>query len=248
MREWYAFDEFINLETRKMAYANYITGWALFSNEQKECVRNPSKYLRDLGYVFTDNGFGLMMQEDGSFNFPNYELSKQGLDQEGNKILVDYTDSKGNVYKDVWVKDLDKLMNNKKENNNSFYSQMEKQAREELIDVKNYIGAKKYDSGKTRFDLVPIECIEYLAKIYTMGANKYGDNNWQGLDNFQDRYYSALMRHLAAHRKGEYRDEESGYFHIGHAAWNAIALLWHTLQEEGYEMFYKEFMHGQDNI
>ena len=124
------------------------------------------------------------------------------------------------------------LIDCKKEDSNSFNLQMEQQAREELSDAKNYIGARKYDSNKIRFDLIPIECIEYLAKVYTMGANKYGDNNWQGLDNFEDRYYSALMRHLSSHRKGEMYDDESGYLHIGHAAWNAIALLWYALKEE----------------
>jgi hypothetical protein len=35
----------------------------------------------------------------------------------------------------------------------------------------------KFDEGKLRFDLIPIYPLEELARVYTIGAKKYGDYN-----------------------------------------------------------------------
>lgn len=94
----------------------------------------------------------------------------------------------------------------------------------------------KYDENKIRYDLIPPECLKSIADVYTFGSVKYGDNNWQTLPDFYNRYYSALMRHLEADRMGEKYDEESGRLHLSHAAWNAIALLFNALKlEKGYD-------------
>ena len=71
--------------------------------------------------------------------------------------------------------------------------------------------AKKYDQTKTRMDLVPLSVMESLGKILTMGAQKYGENNWQNLPDYWKRYKAALLRHLTAIDKGELIDSESGY-------------------------------------
>ena len=65
--------------------------------------------------------------------------------------------------------------------------------------------------------------LEAIAEVMTYGANKYGDNNWQGVET--DRYYAALMRHLQAWRKGELVDEESGLHHLKHALCNIAFIL-----------------------
>ena len=84
----------------------------------------------------------------------------------------------------------------------------------------------KYDENKDRWDLLPIECVEDIVKVLTMGAAKYSSNNWQNVENGEDRYYAALLRHLVAHRKGETIDPESGMLHLAHVATNAIFLMW----------------------
>ena len=84
--------------------------------------------------------------------------------------------------------------------------------------------AKKYDQNKTRMDLVPLSVMENLAKILTMGAEKYGENNWQELPDFWKRYKAALLRHLTAIDKGELIDSESGLPHIDHVLCNAAFL------------------------
>lgn len=84
----------------------------------------------------------------------------------------------------------------------------------------------KYDEGKTRFDLVLPEFEEAVAKVLTLGAQKYGPNNWQTVDNASERYYAALRRHINAWRKGNKKDAESGLSHLAHAAANIMFLMY----------------------
>lgn len=84
----------------------------------------------------------------------------------------------------------------------------------------------KFDTGKLRWDLLPLECIEDCVKVLTMGANKYAPNNWQKVEGANERYYAALLRHLSAWRQGEEIDPESGVSHLGHIMCNVIFLSW----------------------
>ena len=90
----------------------------------------------------------------------------------------------------------------------------------------------KYDNDKIRVDLVPPEVIIELGKILTYGANKYGPNNWKGLENFNDRYYGAVIRHLMAWRMGEEKDPESGEYHLSHAMTGLMFLVWKQFKKE----------------
>jgi len=74
---------------------------------------------------------------------------------------------------------------------------------------------KKWDDGKDRWDLVPQASLDDLVKVITYGAKKYGDENWKNVES--SRYYAAAMRHIAAWRRGEWRDKESGLPHLAHA-------------------------------
>jgi len=84
----------------------------------------------------------------------------------------------------------------------------------------------KYDQEKLRWDLLPIEVIEEVVKVLTMGAKKYKDNNWQLVENGNERYYAAAMRHITEWRKGNKIDEESGLNHLSHAMCNLVFLMW----------------------
>lgn len=84
---------------------------------------------------------------------------------------------------------------------------------------------KKLDNDKVRYDLVDVEFEESIAKVLTFGAKKYAPNNWRKLENPIERYYAALRRHIAAWRKGERNDRESGLHHLAHAAVNAMFLI-----------------------
>ena len=65
---------------------------------------------------------------------------------------------------------------------------------------------------KTRWELMPLDCLEDIARVYTEGAKKYGDNTWQNLDNGYERYKGALLRHLYASESKEF-DEETKVRH-----------------------------------
>ena len=80
---------------------------------------------------------------------------------------------------------------------------------------------------KTRWELIPLDCLEDVARVYTEGAKKYADNSWQNLENGYERYKGALLRHLYAAESKEF-DEETGCRHLAQVVWNAIALLWYS--------------------
>jgi hypothetical protein len=87
--------------------------------------------------------------------------------------------------------------------------------------------SKKNDrqDDKLRWDLLPLETIEEIVKVYHAGAKKYGENTWQNLPDGYNRYKGAMFRHLVLHEKGEVFDEETGCRHLAQVAWNAIAML-----------------------
>ena len=78
---------------------------------------------------------------------------------------------------------------------------------------------------KTRWELMPLDCLEDIARVYTEGAKKYGDNNWQNLENVNERYKGALLRHLYTSTYEEF-DPETKVRHEAAIAWNSIALLY----------------------
>ena len=85
-------------------------------------------------------------------------------------------------------------------------------------------GGTKYDSGKSRMDLIPTEVLVGMGDVLGFGAGKYGDHNWrQGIKH--SRLYAAAMRHLTAHWSGETKDPESGLDHLAHAATNLAMMI-----------------------
>ena len=85
---------------------------------------------------------------------------------------------------------------------------------------------KKFDQGKPNWALLPMEAINDVVKVLTFGATKYGKGNWKHLDDWEDRYFAAVMRHLESWQSGERLDSESGLPHLAHAATNLIFMLW----------------------
>ena len=76
---------------------------------------------------------------------------------------------------------------------------------------------KKYDGEKPKMYLLPPKTLLEVAKVLTFGAAKYDEHNWKKLDNLQNRYSGAALRHIFAHLDGEELDEETGLDHIAHA-------------------------------
>lgn len=84
----------------------------------------------------------------------------------------------------------------------------------------------KFDSGKPRFELLPVAAIRLAAAIMTGGASKYNENNWTGLS--ASRIVGAASRHLQYFLAGQDLDNDSTQHHIGHYLAN-LMMLHHIL-------------------
>lgn len=90
----------------------------------------------------------------------------------------------------------------------------------------------KFDTGKPRYDLIPADSLHELAKLYSMGAIKYGDRNWEkGMA--WGRIFGAMMRHSWAWFRGEQFDPEDGQHHLASVAWCALALMSYEMRGIG---------------
>ena len=76
---------------------------------------------------------------------------------------------------------------------------------------------RKYDGGKAKLHLLPPKSILEVGKVLTYGSEKYDAENWRKVDDLQNRYTSAALRHIFAHIEGEDVDEETGLSHLAHA-------------------------------
>lgn len=84
-------------------------------------------------------------------------------------------------------------------------------------------GGKKGQKDE-RFDLLPFDALEEVARVYGMGAKKYEPDNW--LKGYSWRLsLGALLRHVGRWAIGEDRDLESGLHHLAHAAWHCLTLI-----------------------
>jgi len=82
----------------------------------------------------------------------------------------------------------------------------------------------KFDAAKPRPSLIPMEPLLEVSQLYTMGAKKYGDHNWEfGMK--WSRIFDALLRHSFKWWNGEELDPEDGQHHLAAVVWNALALM-----------------------
>lgn len=95
----------------------------------------------------------------------------------------------------------------------------------------NHAARESRDITKLRYDLIPADFLEFLARIFTYGATKYDDNNWmKGLN--ASELYACAARHLQKWWAGEDLDEDdgaqkgSGMSHLWHALWNVGAMAY----------------------
>jgi len=85
---------------------------------------------------------------------------------------------------------------------------------------KTEAGAKRESNdGRGRFDLLPYEAIEALAKWYEDGAKKYGDRNWEDGLSVKD-CINRMIRHALKAGNG-WEDED----HLSAVMWNAAAAI-----------------------
>lgn len=83
-----------------------------------------------------------------------------------------------------------------------------------------------------RMDLVPVEPLMELSRVYGFGAEKYDDFNY--LLGYAWRLsLGAMLRHIMLWANGEDLDEESGLHHLAHAAWHCFTLQMFQRHELG---------------
>ena len=83
---------------------------------------------------------------------------------------------------------------------------------------------RKDDTGKLRFDLLPVGPMIKVVEVYTIGAAKYDDRNWEkGIQ--WGRIFAAQQRHGWKWWGGEQRDLIDGQHHLASVVWTALALM-----------------------
>ena len=98
-----------------------------------------------------------------------------------------------------------------------------------MVDGRVLKDGTKDDKEKIRLDLLPFDAIEEIGRVYTIGARKYEDRNWEKGIKYM-RIVGAILRHLIAWVRGDTFDPENGQRHSAAVAWNAIALVAYELR------------------
>lgn len=93
-------------------------------------------------------------------------------------------------------------------------------------------GGVKYDAHKLRFDLFPWDAWTEVAYVYTYGAVKYSDRNWEKGMRW-GRYIGAAIRHFVSWLGGESRDPESGCHHLAQVVFCVTCLMAYELRGLG---------------
>lgn len=91
----------------------------------------------------------------------------------------------------------------------------------------NTPGAKA-DKGKLRPTLIfrdMARALTEVIRIATDGADKYSAGGWLKVENGEDRYEDADLRHALKRWIGQATDADSHSLHLAHEAWNALATL-----------------------
>jgi hypothetical protein len=107
----------------------------------------------------------------------------------------------------------------------------------------------RYDTGKLRYDLFEPFAMQQLAMLFTKGAAKYADRNWEKGMKWS-RMMAAVKRHIAEYESGKDFDfdpncetckagtcvNHTGVLHTVQAAWGMLGLT----------SYYKLFPQGDD--
>ena len=91
----------------------------------------------------------------------------------------------------------------------------------------------KQNEGKPRVGLVYYSMLEEIAKVREFGIEKYGHReDWRNTEDMREKYFDAALRHLNKAKAAECDmlgpspfDEETGFYHISHAACCLMFLL-----------------------
>lgn len=155
-----------------------------------------------------------------------YELILDIDKATGNKVVLTCPDELSNVYV-VKYKDETTTFQEEEKLRRYLEGLLNKVLKEKTPQsIKNDI-----KDGKLRWELLPLELIEPIVRVFTFGAKKYAPWTWNKLDNGYERYKAAMLRHLLAFERGEFSDPESGLPHLAHVLWNAMAMYYFGVKD-----------------
>lgn len=89
--------------------------------------------------------------------------------------------------------------------------------------------AKRFNNGKPRPSLLPVELYEELITVLEVGAKKYGTDNWQKGMPYSE-VLDSLERHIIQFKKGEDIDPDDGLPVLSKIAINALFLRFYQLK------------------
>lgn len=91
------------------------------------------------------------------------------------------------------------------------------------VRITSETGGQKGQKPEQLHHLDPL-ALMYLAEVAAWGGQKYDDYNYlKGFD--WSLSYDAGQRHQMLHWSGQDTDEESGFYHVAHAAWHNLCQL-----------------------
>lgn len=90
----------------------------------------------------------------------------------------------------------------------------------------------RFNTGKSRVDLIPPDALLALGDVFRVGAEKYEPRNWEKGMSWGSMLAS-MLRHTFLFMAGQDKDAETGLLHTQHIAWNALALLTYQLRGIG---------------
>lgn len=93
-------------------------------------------------------------------------------------------------------------------------------------------GGLRFNTGKNKLELMPMEWIWGLGMVLTRGAAKYVERNWERGMKWS-YLVGCCMRHLIKFVCGERYDPETGCHHLAMVAWNALALMTYDIRKIG---------------
>jgi Domain of unknown function (DUF5664) len=92
-----------------------------------------------------------------------------------------------------------------------------------------------------RYDLLPVDALASVARLYGMGAQKYSAHNWRKGYEWS-KSYAALQRHANAFWSGEDFDPEFTDFdspHLAGVIFHALTLITFMQEQPGFDDRYK---------
>jgi hypothetical protein len=85
-------------------------------------------------------------------------------------------------------------------------------------------GAYRANQHKPNWELMPVDALEEVARVFSYGAQKYDLDNWRKGFPWRSVVGSSI-RHIMAWLGGEDNDPESKLSHLSHAVCNLLFLL-----------------------